>query len=250
MKKTTSLIIGLTILATILVLVVVYFIVGACSPITLAKMYEHLNSSTSIKYYIKNYEKNKTINNLYAIVDKSIAFENNDVLLEYYPMLLEEDGYESLITKVNELNYDKNASIKQNLFLYNEDNRLKTRYVTALSKDDYLEAFEFAYKDFLTNEQNFVFVGLRNVIGKLAARFDSTVVNGIINRFNEKISYYDSIKNDSSISDFDKAKECYDSLEICQFILLLDDNGVDIVDSQIFVEHKNNLASDLSSYIL
>ena len=250
MKKSASLIIGFTALATIILIVIVYFIVGALSPISLAKMYENVNSNISIKYYIKNYEKNKNINNLYAVVDKSISMDKDDVLIEYYPLLLQDEGYTELINNVNELNYDENASVKQNLFLSNEDNRLKTRYVSALSEQDTIKAFEFAYDDFKNNTDNFAFIGLRNVIESIISMFDSNVVNGIVNRFNDLIDEYDTIKNNQDISTYEKAYQCYNCLEICQFILLLGDNNINIIDSDIFNQHKSNLATDLSIYIL
>lgn len=250
MKKSASLIIGITALATIILIVIVYFIVGALSPISLAKMYENVNSNISIKYYIKNYEKNKNINNLYAVVDKSISMDKDDVLIEYYPLLLQDEGYTELINNINELNYNENASVKQNLFLSNEDNRLKTRYVSALSEKDAIEAFEFAYDDFKNNVSNFVFIGLRNVIGSIVPMFDNNVVNGIVNRFNDLIDEYDTIKNNQDVSTYEKAYQCYNCLEICQFILLLGDNNINIIDSDIFNQHKSNLATDLSIYIL
>ena len=250
MKKSASLIIGITALATIILIVIVYFIVGALSPISLAKMYENVNSNISIKYYIKNYEKNKNINNLYAVVDKSISMDKDDVLIEYYPLLLQDEGYTELINNVNELNYDENASVKQNLFLSNEDNRLKTRYVSALSERDTIKAFEFAYDDFKNNTDNFAFIGLRNVIGSIIPMFDNNVVNGIVNRFNDLIDEYDTIKNNQDVSTYEKAYQCYNCLEICQFILLLGDNNINIIDSDIFNQHKSNLATDLSIYIL
>lgn len=250
MKKSASLIIGITALATIILIVIVYFIVGALSPISLAKMYENVNSNISIKYYIKNYERNKNINNLYAVVDKSISMDKDDVLIEYYPLLLQDEGYTELINNVNELNYDENASVKQNLFLSNEDNRLKTRYVSALSEQDTIKAFKFAYDDFKNNTDNFAFIGLRNVIESIIPMFDSSVVEAIINRFNNLISNYDNIKDNQDVSTYEKAYQCYNCLEICQFILLLGDNNINIIDSDIFNQHKSNLATDLSIYIL
>lgn len=250
MKKSASLIVSITALATILLVVIIYFIIGALSPISLAKMYENVNTNISIKYYVKNYEKNKNINDLYAVVDKSIFMDKNDVLIDYYPLLLQDEGYVELIKKVNELNYDENASVKQNLFLSNEDNRLKTRYVSALSEKDTTKAFEFAYEDFKSTTSNFAFVGLREVIKDIVPMFDSNVVANIVNRFNNEIDSYNSIKNSQDVSTYQKAYQCYNCLEICQFILLLGDNNIDITDENIFVQHKSNLATDLSTYIL
>jgi hypothetical protein len=92
-------------------------------------------------------------------------------LLKYYPQLEKHEDYSKFIEALDNANYNENVETIINVKLSNEDNRLKTRYVSALAKKDFDIAFEYAVNDLKNIDLegfkiNFVITGLAKYINE------------------------------------------------------------------------------------
>ena len=180
-------IIAKTALITFLAIIVLIGAVGGMfiwlAPETVAKSCESLGfDSLSLKMYERTYKKDKTINNLHRVVDKSILFGGDETLLKYYPEFESHKDYEKFIQALDEANYDENAKVIVNLKLSNEGNRLKTRYVSALAKDDFEKAFTYAANDLfginvLEDDFHYCIVGLAKYLNRANAELFGDVEN-------------------------------------------------------------------------
>ncbi len=253
MTKKEIIFYGVIITASVMValLFFVYFLIAIFSPITLAKGYNNINHNLSIKYYAKNYEKTNNSSDLYILVNKAVEFKKDKTIVKYYPMLEEDSKYDVLIEYVNGINYEQDGAVEGNVFRSNEDNRLKCRYVKALSTSDAEKAYQYAKDDLADVESradlNFVYAGFSTVIDNVVELFDTQAVDDII-------AYYNDIKGDfedkkSTNNDYDNARYSYKALEICQFLLLLDQKEVEGIDATSMNADKIALSNAFQSYI-
>lgn len=189
----------------------VALLLGIFSPITMAKAFEGINGNISIYFYKSNYEKTKDIKDLYMVVNKSIKFENNLSIVEYFPKLLKEPRYDEFMDAVDDSN-TKEGSMLQKVMLSNEDNRLKIRYVRALMSVNMAdESFRFAISDF-EDPDNFVIAGLVEFVG--ANTLNMQEYNAIYLRLE---AFEQSYNN--ATTDFERAKMSRKALEVAQFLV-------------------------------
>ena len=231
-------IIAKTALITFLVIIMLIGAVGGMfiwlAPETVAKSCESLGfDSLSLKMYERTYKKDKTINNLHRVVNKSILFGDDKTLIKYYPEFESHEDYDKFIKALDEANYDEKAKVIVNLKLSNEGNRLKTRYVSALAKDDFDKAFTYAANDlFSTNvlEDNFHYciVGLAKYITQSNAELFGDVEKGqggisvgeiIYERYTELKTFYD---NSTFESNYKAAVMSSKLIDMVQFMLLIE----------------------------
>lgn len=261
MQKKKMIILNVSITAVVLCLVLVgtYICLVFWTPGFLAKIYEKVNVKTSMKYYIRQYEKTETTSDLYTVVDKAISFKNDDVLLEYFPELSERENYNELINYVNSLNYNEENATAVNLFMVNEDNRLKSRYVKALAEDNVGIAFSYAILDLnnmLSQMEgsevvgkdglNFVFSGLASKVEDMKTYFTAENVNKIKTFYSE---LKDEYTNNSELTDFEKIVYCYKTIEVGQFLLLMNSKEIEGIDATTLNTDKTTLSQDLAGFL-
>lgn len=256
MKKNGNLILRnsfATIAILLALLVGGYFLLVTVYPESLASFYQNINKGASLKYYERAYWKNKNINTLYALVDKSIQFERDDMLIKYFPELLSNENYLDFIIEANAHNYNEENDISVNLFLLNEDNRLKTRYVKALVKSDAQEAFDFAISDLDSAMEN---IGLDNI---------NFVCSGLVNNIKEVKEFFE-VEDTETLSNFytllkqakdqntnysnlKQANYVYKTMEVCQFLILLSQNEVGDFNEQTLISEREVLFSELNALL-
>lgn len=258
-KKLIILNISITAIVLCLVLVGTYLCLSFWMPGFLAKTYEKINPNTSMKYYIKQYEKTESTTDLYAVVEKSISFKNDKVLLEYFPQLSERENYNELIDYVNSLNYNEENHNAVNLFMVNEDNRLKCRYVKALAQDNIGVAFNYALLDLdamlskLTagddlgkDDLNFVFAGLSSNVEDVKTYFTPENVIKVNTLYTE---LKDEYINNAELTNFEKIVYCYKTIEVGQFLLLMNSKEIAGIDATTLNADKTTLSDALAGYL-
>lgn len=250
-------IIAKTALITFLAIIVLIGAVGGMfiwlAPETVAKSCESLGfDSLSLKMYERTYKKDKTINNLHRVVDKSILFGGDETLLKYYPEFESHKDYEKFIQALDEANYDENAKVIVNLKLSNEGNRLKTRYVSALAKDDFEKAFTYAANDLfginvLEDDFHYCIVGLAKYLNRANAELFGDVEKGqggkpvgeiIYERYVELKTLYD---NSTFESNYEAAVMSSRLIDMLQFMLLIDST------TDAYAYNKVALTNDLEA---
>lgn len=256
MKKNGNLILRNS-FATIAILIALlmggYFLLVTVYPGSLASFYQNINKNASLKYYERAYLKNKNINNLYMLVDKAIEFERDNVLIKYFPELLNSENYLDFIIEVNAHNYNEENDVSVNLFMLNEDNRLKTRYVKALVKTDAKKAFDFAFADLDGGAEvigldnvNFVCSGLVNNITDVKEYFTGEEIDTLSN-------FYTLIKQakeqNTNYSNLKQANYTYKTLEVCRFLILLSENEVGSFDRQALLLESEALFTELNTLL-
>ena len=150
LKTAITTIISLLILAIISLSLFTYF-----SPVTLARVASSLGlDNTSIFYYELAYDKSEDINDLYNLLNKTIAVSNEEKIINNFELLYNNgsQNYYNFIAYINQFNLNSTTNNNLKLYLTNEDARLKSRYVTALTRQNFNSvAINFALAD-LNNE--------------------------------------------------------------------------------------------------
>ncbi len=135
--------------------VVALLIVVACALLAIFSPLTYANFITAIGFknaglisYAQNYSKTEDIDDLYLLINKSISASNYEYQIRYIPELLEKDNYLSFVQFVQTTNIAKCSSKLQLLYIANEDNYLKSKYVYALCHNNMKQqALEFALDD-------------------------------------------------------------------------------------------------------
>lgn len=148
-------------LAIIFVLIFAFvFYASIFFPQSMAKITNSLGMKNVSLYYSKmQYGRDKNINSLYMVINKSIDLKKYANIEKYCEKLFAMQNYYDFISyvetqNINDVLYDKNSNVdKINIMisLSNEDMYLKNKYVDALiHKNKVEQAFEFAKSDLQT----------------------------------------------------------------------------------------------------
>ena len=216
---------------------IVCLIIGVFFPIKFATLFESTGSySASYYFYEQAYGKSTDINKTYTLLDKAIQFKLDSKVVKYYEKLSAYDRYDEFIDFVNKNNYDQDSKVLVNVMMSNEDNRLKTRYVSSLANRDLDKAFKFAvqdlYKTSIVDGQlnvNFVIAGLYEHINADTIKYfqnseyskNSTLVaDQIKNNFDALYTLYQGKKTDSS--NYVLALYSGKLVDMCQTMILVD----------------------------
>jgi len=109
----------------------------------------------SLRYRVMVYNNSQDINDLYSVVYKASTQNNYKFVKEYFPELYTDPDYAEFIDFVEETNLASTTNLEVEIYLANEDNFLKSAYVTALyNLGEKENAFNYALNDFLENEDN------------------------------------------------------------------------------------------------
>ena len=205
----------ITLGAIIVVLGIVSLIIGVFFPITFAKFFEDTGSNkASFYFYEKAYSKSKDINKTHTLLNKAIEFKFDKKVVQYYEKLSAYGNYQEFIDHINSQNYDSDSAVIVNTMLTNEDNRLKTRYVSSLAKIDLDKAFKFAIDDLYQSQTdplsvnvNFVMAGLCSHINANTIKYfqsydyeqkSELVADRVMSFYNELDSLYQTSKPTAS----------------------------------------------------
>lgn len=148
-------------LAVVFVLIFAFiFYASIFSPQSMAKFTGSLGMKNASLYYSTvQYKRDKNINSLYIVINKSIELKKYNNIEKYCDILFEKQDYYDFIAyveakNINDVANGNSSSIdKINLMisLSNEDMYLKNKYVDALiHKNKVEQAFEFAKSDLQT----------------------------------------------------------------------------------------------------
>lgn len=88
--------------------------------------------NASLISYSAHYHKTKEIDDLYLLIGKSIMAKNNEYQIKYIPELFSKEGYEFFVAQVENKNISKSTTRQAVLYVANEDEYLKGKYVVAL----------------------------------------------------------------------------------------------------------------------
>lgn len=127
--------------------------------------------------YEYHYSKTKDINDLYYLNIKSILAGNNKYIKKSYEQLSRLDDYYDFVKYVENSHVNESVSKLAMVFVSNEDDYLKKKYITALYNLGE-DAFSYAYQD-----------------------FERTSVTNIETRYNFVLSAYISIATESELRD-------------------------------------------------
>ena len=109
--------------------------------------------NASLSAYEYNYQNSKDINDLYLLLNKSIVAKNSEYIVKSYETLERRSEYDDFIKFVENRNIDNCSSTLEMLYLSNEDNYLKGKYVLALKKFKGADvALKYAYEDLAKRE--------------------------------------------------------------------------------------------------
>ena len=214
--------------------------IGVFFPINFAKLFESTGSTrASFYFYEKAYHKSTDINNIYTLVNKAIDFKIDKKVVQYYEKLSSHDRYGEFIDFINEHNYSQDSSVLVNSMLTNEDNRLKTRYVTSLANIDLDKAFKYAIDDLfatsITSDNNpninFVLAGLYEYINAdnikyfeatAYAKDNTLVADKIMQTYLDLSQEYERIKAELPNANYLLAVYSGKLVDMCQTMILID----------------------------
>ena len=268
MKKVALKVALITLLSMIAVGAVVYGAFTLFAPHILGSVCEGLGAGENALYfYEKEYNRNKTTTNLYTILNKSIINSDAERVVKYFEIFYADENYAENVEIINETNHSKTASVLQNVSLSNADNRLKTRYVSALCKlGQFEKAFNFALTDLVEHTPNgdnlnFVFAGLGSFIDATnGTKFDDlaykkgdyTVSQLVHNYYNDLKISYEGIEKTAE-NKYLLAIYCDRLITICDFIDIVAKftTNEDYNDSNLasVAQFRKTLRADLAVYV-
>ncbi len=166
-------------------------------------------------YYIKAYEKNSSVDNLYNAVIISATNNSSENIVKYYEKLLKHEELNELMQNVNagteQLIVSNPSNIKALSLLLNEENYLNNKYVSSLVGLDELDkAFSFAKNNLvlgevlLKNNNSFLFrslitpKNLNNAEFRLALTNSNELENSVIENISVIFENYYNLINISN----------------------------------------------------
>ena len=250
----------ITFFACLLALIISVISISLLNPKIMANFTDTLGlNSISLKYRVLAYNKSEDITDLYFVVGESINQSNYEYVEKYFPVLLESSDYEDFTSYIEELNLSRASTNTLKLYVANEDNYLKSAYVTALYKlNNKQEAFDFALNDLVSNYDNtekFNFVMSAFAVlyagdsGRQINIFDQYVTELNLNA-NEVIeNYYNELQ--TLYAETESGNRLYLSLllkniiSVCDAMLLIDQYYGADYDEVVLLEQRTNYSQQL-----
>ena len=258
----------ITLSAIIGILAIICLILGIWFPLTFAKFFENTGSNNaSFYFYEKTYSKTNDINDTYFLLNKAIEFKIDKKVVYYYENLSKYSRYDEFIKFINKNNFSQENSVAINSILTNEDNRLKTRYVSSLAKIDLDKAYNFAIDDLFNTQViegninlNFVISGLYKYIDENNIKYFEQqeyakqgilVADKIMDYYNQINDVYQNGKE--SFSKYYLAVYSNKLIDICQTMILLEkylnkSKIQSIYDINILQQTLNTLVGENKEY--
>ncbi|MBQ8749988.1 MAG: hypothetical protein IJZ29_05950 [Clostridia bacterium] len=201
---------------TLAVIALIFIVICAILAVFFPKNYGDLLFSVGLKNvslsaYEYHYQTTDDINDLYLLLNKSISANNDEFIVKAYENLeRQEDYYEFIEFKENQF-LNQCASTLEMLYLSNEDNYLKGKYVVALKKFKGSDvAFEYAYNNLKNANISSSGDRINFVLGYYISSlkkpeqfeyFTTTVKNDIYNYFNSLYAIYESEISNLTVPD-------------------------------------------------
>lgn len=188
-----------------LVVIVIIGILALCFPKNYGDLLFTIGlKNTALNAYEHHYQTTNNIDDLYLLLNKSIVAKNDEFIVKTYENFSRQANYKTFVENVEKVNINNCVSSLEMLYLSNEDNYLKGKYVVALKnfKGNDL-AFEYANSElnkFVVTKSadriNFVFGYYINSL-KDASEFEfitTEVKNDIYNFYTNLYAIYNTEK--------------------------------------------------------
>jgi len=165
---------GKTISATILKTLAVIVVVVCYSlsmfvqlfPIRAAKFYESIGADkVAVSGYEIQYKKTGELKDLYNLILKSISVQDNNRIVEYIEIMINEDDYQDFCDNINQASITV-AKLDRVAFVADLDSYLKSQLIKAYYYTDKSKAKTFAVED-LCQTENIYSVGLSTYIASV-----------------------------------------------------------------------------------
>lgn len=121
------------------------------APKTMANFTYSLGMNDASLFYLEK-QSNKTndINDVYQVLNLSIKLNKKSNIEKYYEKLEKDAEYKNFILNINLTNKNSDMRLLEKAMLFNEDQYLKNKYVSALvSMDKIDKAFNYALKNYV-----------------------------------------------------------------------------------------------------
>ena len=194
--------------------------------------------NASLISYTANYHKTNTIDDLYLLIGKSITSKNYEYQIKFIPELFEKEGYSFFITQVENKNIAASPTRQAVLYVGNEDEYLKGKYVVALYNSDMkAQALSYCINSVKNIEVNNLSDRISFPLGYYVNNMNVTELSSIAPYVNDIYSYYNDLK--AVISGYDIKSE--ESTELIKFYLaLFSKQLVDVSNVLVKLDGLNN----------
>lgn len=118
MRKLIIKTVSITVAILFAFLIIFYFALASFSPSILSNFYFRVNNANlTLKYSLKAYDKSGDIDDLAILCERSILFDNGDMLITYATILINQDDYlDFALDKGEDYNYYIVGSLVQALY--------------------------------------------------------------------------------------------------------------------------------------
>lgn len=241
-KQNERLVFNIAVLTTS---IVVLLIIIACSMLAIAYPLDWANiifslglKNASLISYSAHYEKTKDIDDLYLLIGKSIMAKNNEYQIKYIPELFEKEDYGFFVNQVENKNIASSYSRQATLYVANETEYLKGKYVVALYESGMkAQGLSYAINDLKETNIDKLSDKLSFVLGYYVNNMNATEYGDVAVYVNEIYEYYNEIK--AVYDNYDVTSE--EGGEVAKFYLALQAKQlIDISNVLIKLDGLNN----------
>jgi hypothetical protein len=243
-------------------LFLILFVLAFCVIWTFAMPYDFANflyqvgaNDFALVEYEHAYNQSKDINKLYNLLNKSILCNKNEYLIKYYDNFYNDSKYYDLIENVEKSNANLATSNALKVYVANEDNYFKVRYVAALLKNNYIDkAISFASSDMAKFSCNTIYCRFNFAYYGFVGNSNKETYLKVKNDFNGMYDYYINAKNifdtnlDKTSSD-DKLKLAILANSNIKVIDTLLDISNNVSDSSVYPWNEVSLKQDRTYFV-
>jgi hypothetical protein len=226
-------------------LFLILFVVLFCIIWTFAMPYDFANflyqigvNDFALVEYERAYNQSKDINRLYNLLDKSILCNKNEYLIKYYDSFYNNSNYYDLIESVEKSNISLATSNALKVYVANEDNYFKVRYVAALLKNNDIDkAVSFSSSDLTKFSCNTIYCRFNFAYYGFVGNSNKEDYLKIKDDFNDMNDYYINAKNIFD-NNLDKTSSD-DKLRLA----VLANNNIKVIDTLLDISNNVNDSS-------
>ena len=196
----------ITLVVLVSVFIIIVSLVSFLVPDKMANFYYEIGfNNISQNLFYRDYKKTGNINSLYSSLSINIEVNNSKKVVTIFDEMRDLEAYNEFVSNYNENILDSNKSALLKGSLYNLDNYLNQKYVSAklsINSDD-LTAFEYSLEKFYNIKDSFDFnnqgvylfsIFLNdNYIENFSQQFDKEFNEQ--NIFNEVVTYFTNLNS-------------------------------------------------------
>ncbi len=151
--------------------------------------------NASLISYSAHYQKTKEIDDLYLLIGKSITAKNTEYQIKYIPELFKKDGFEFFVAQVENKNIASSPSRQAVLYVCNEAEYLKGKYVVALYENEMkAQALSYAIEDLKATQINNLSDKLSFPLGYYVNNMNETEYSDVAVYISDIYAYYNEVK--------------------------------------------------------